>query len=269
MRANASSPDPFLFNEYPRTVGNSSLIGKTLHSSILGAGVKTIITGGQSNMATSVGTTPYSVVSPNALMLNIYDGGIYSGGDPVLGCNVGGVSISSVNMAIADSMISRGKATTCVVVPVAMGGTPFAVWEPTTDSTLFGRITTAILRCRARNLEPDAFFWGEGETDNNLGTSAAAIKASIWAIVDAIRAAPISCVAPFYVGQYTMNAGVASTAVRAGIANSVDASRGIVLGYDADVNLTVAGGYRLGDGTHLSNLGRDTSATGWTTLAFP
>ena len=173
-------------------------------------------------------------------------------------------------MRVADSMIDRGKATRCIVVPIAIAGTPYAAWEPTAAGSLFTRIKTAILRCRARGLEPDAIMWGEGETDNTpLGTPAASVTASIQAIVGAIRAAPISCTAPFYVGLYTMVNGSTSATVRTGISNSVSAPLSIILGYDADTNLTVAGGFRMPDGSHLSNTGLATGATGWTTLMFP
>lgn len=272
----ASAGDPFRFNEWidvgpPYGIGYSDLSGKTLRSSVIAAPLttKVIITGGQSNMATACGTLTYTPVSGSADILSIYDGGFYSGQDPVLGCMNGNSGVSSINTRIADSMISRSKATRCIVVPIAIGGTTFAQWVPSASKTLFGRLTAAILRTRARGLEPDAIFWGEGESDNSAGTSAASVKASIWAIVDGIRAAPISCTATFYVGVYTMNSGVNSGPVQTGIGTSVDAGRNIVLGYDADTNLTVAGGFRLSDQTHLSNTGLSTAATGWTTLAFP
>lgn len=274
MIASGSTADPFLFKEYvaQNELGNSDIRGKTEQSSIIAdiPNTKSIIIMGQSNMSTSIGTTTYTTLSASAQNLSIYDGAIYNGSDPVLGANIGGASISSVCMAIADSMITRSKATRCIVVPIAMGGTPFAAWAPATANTLFGRLTTAIYRLRARGLEPDAIFCGMGETDNTLATSAASITASINATVDGIRAAPVSCNTKFYVGKYTMVSGAVSATVQTGIANSIDnPGRKIFVGFDADVNCTVAGGFRLGDQTHLSNTGRATSATGWTTVAFP
>jgi hypothetical protein len=111
-------------------------------------------------------------------------------------------------------------------------------------------------------------MWGGGETDNNLATSAASITASINAIVDGIRT--MGCVAPFYVGKYTMVSGAISTTVQTGITNSIDnAGRKIFAGYDADTSCTVAGGFRLADGTHLSNTGLDAAAIGWQGIIFP
>lgn len=278
-----SAGDPFRFNEWVNTgppfgVGYSNISGKTLRSStITPAATKVIITGGQSNMATACGTGTYSTVSANAHQLNIYDGGVYAGADPVLGCMNGNSGPSSISMRLADSVISRGKATNCVVIPIAIGGTKYDQWVPTASQTLYGRITAAILRSRVHSWEPDAIFWAQGESDASAATSAASITASITAIVNALRAAPISWSGPFYVGFYTMNNGVINgglgagntAGVRKGIADSVSVPLNIVAGYDADTNLTVAGGFRLGDQTHCSSTGLATGATGWTTLAFP
>lgn len=276
MIGGISTADPFRFNELPSAFpGWARTNGKSEVSSYISdlGNTKTIIIGGQSNMATACGSGAYTTVSSNAQNLSIYDGGIYAGSDPVLGAAYDTTSsVSSVCMRIADSMISRGKATRCIVVPIASVGTTYDQWSPSPASglSLFGRLTTGILRCRARGLEPDAIFWGQGETDNTSGTSSASITASIRAIVDAIRASPIYCNAPFYVGLYTMNGGVTSATIRTGITNSVEGgTRKIVLGYDADTNLTVAGGFRNVDDTHKSNTGLSTSATGWTTLAYP
>ena len=269
----ASSIDPFLVNEYPsQPIGYKNAAGKVQVTSVISAPstTKTVIVGGQSNMATACGTATYTTVSSSANNLSIYDGGIYAGSDPVLGASYApATGLSSVPMRIADRAIAQGKATRAIMVPVAIGGTPYAAWVPTASNTLFTRVSTAILRCRARGLEPDVFVWGQGETDNGLGTSAASVTASIQAIVGAIRAAPISCTAPFYVGLYTMVSGSSSATIRTGISNSVSAPLNIVLGYDADTNCTVAGGFRLADQTHLSNTGLTLSGNGWADLVFP
>jgi hypothetical protein len=173
-----------------------------------------------------------------------------------------------VCMRLMDRLISTGKATRAIGVPFAIGGTPFASWVPGAPDNLFKNVSTAILRCRARGLEPDCIIWGQGETDNNLATSAASITSSINAIVDGIRA--MGCTAPFYIGKYTMASGAVSATVQTGIANSIDnAGRKIFAGYDADTNCTVAGGFRLADNTHLSNTGLDAAAIGWQGIIFP
>lgn len=271
----SSAPDPFSpIYEYPpqgaNGIGYSNTQGRTQVSSFVPSPdtTKTIIVGGQSLMATASGTAPYTTVSANAQNLNIYDGGIYAGADPILGASYApSVGPSSVSMRIADRIIVNNPTWRVIMVPIAIGGTPYISWVPSTTNSLFTRIKTAIMRCRARGIEPDKIIWGEGETDRDLGTSSTNVRNSIWAIVDGIRA--LDCNATFYIGKYTMVSGSISTAVQTGIDNSVDVSRDIVAGYDADNNATVVGGYRLADQTHLSDTGLTLTGNGWADLIYP
>lgn len=269
-----SAPDPFLYPEQPGIPQSwNNLTGKTLRSSIIAAPstTKVIIIGGQSNMATAAGTATYTPVSAGSDNLNPWDGGIYGCGDAVLGATFDGTSaVSSVVSRIADRIIANGKATRVIMVPIAVAGTLFSAWAPNSAArtSLFYRLVTAILRCRSRGLEPDFIIWGQGETDNAAGTSSASITASIQAIVAGIRAAPISCNTPFYVGKYSLNVTVSAT-VQAGIANALSAPSGIIAGYDADTNATVAGGFRNADNIHLSNTGLTLVANGWADLILP
>lgn len=271
--AAGSAPDPYSTPEYPGVPsGWRHIQGRAQQSSIIISPLltKTIIVGGQSNHATTGGSGSYSTVSANAQQLNIYDGAIYAGQDPVLGVTYdGNSSVSSINMRMADRIVVNHPTYRVIVVPIAIAGTPYAAWvpDPTGNTSLFYRLQTAILRCRARGLEPDFIIWGQGETDNTLGTSAASVKASLWSIVDGVRA--LGCVAPFYAGTFTLNTGAVSAAVATGIANSVDAGRIIRAGYNADTNATVAGGYRAVDQTHLSNTGLTLVANGWADLILP
>lgn len=270
----ASREDPFLVNEYPPSgnpqgVGFSNTRGRTLVSSIVAdrANTKIVILDGQSEHATADGTATYLPASSQAHQLNIYDGGIYLGRDPVLGASVAPqVGPSSVIMRIADRIIARGKATRVVMVPIAIGGTPWAIYDPAAAGNLFTRVRAAIRRLSALGLSPDDIIAARGATDNNLGTSAASITNSIWAWTDGVRA--LGCTAAIWLGKFTMSSGVVSTTVQTGIANAIDAGRNIKIGYDGDTNLTVAGGYRL-DGTHLSDLGLTTAANGWADLVYP
>lgn len=267
MIGGCSVNDPFSFNEMTGIEkGWQSLEGKTQHDSHLTGIVKTIILGGQSNMSNSLSTAGYTRTQANSLMLNIYDGAIYSGDDPCLGC--GNIAAAScVALPLADSLITRLQCNVCVVVPIAIGGTAFADWVPSNAAGLFGRLSAAVLRCRARGLEPDAIIWGQGERDNTLGTAQDTVRDQIRAIVDGVRA--LGCLTPFYPGLYTMTGGSTSATVRAGITASVDPGRNMIIGYDADTNCTVAGGFRNADQTHLSATGRSTAASGWSNLVFP
>lgn len=270
----SSAPDPFVIRTYPpqgapNGISYANSAGRTLQSTASFSAAVGIILGGQSNIA-SGGTTTYTATQAGAGYLNINDGGIYAYGEPMLGPSYApNAGPSSITGRLGDRIITQGKATSLVIANCAMGGTPFASWVPGASDDLFSNLRTAILRMRARGIEPSKIVWGEGETDNGLATSAASITASINAIVDGIRA--LSCTAPFYIGKYTMVGGAVSATIQTGIANSITGSTGrfILTGYDADTNLTVAGGFRQADGTHLTDTGLTTAANGWQGIIFP
>lgn len=272
----ASAPDPFGMINYPlQGLSGIPIIAAGLLipvSSIISSPstTKTVLIGGQSNMATAPGTTLYTAVSNQAQFLNPGDGGIYVANDPILGCSSApSVGISNITGRLMDRIISQGKATRSIGVNCAIGGTPFAAWPQNTAGSLFSNVATSILRCRSRSLEPDAIIWGEGEQDNIQSSSSATVTAGINSLVDGIRA--MNCIAPFYIGKYTMVGGAINSTVQTGIANSITGATGrnIFAGYDADTNCTVAGGFRLADGTHLSNTGLTLAANGWQGIIFP
>lgn len=267
----SSAPDPYAVKDLSSVITGGN--GYTQASSTIAAPstTKTIITAGQSNMASVIGTA-YTVTNSSSVhMLNIYDGGFYNTQDPVLGCafNPASSNISNIVGPLGDNIINRAKATRVITCSVGIGGTTYASWEPGNAADHYTRLKVAILRCRARGLEPDFIIWGMGESDNIAGTSAASIKASIWATVDALRASPVSCNTPVYIGLYSMFGGTISATVRSGVTTSVDAGRIIRLGYDADTNATIAGGFREADGTHFNNTGRNLVGAGWGSLILP
>lgn len=273
--ATGSAPDPYLLNEYPpqgkpNGMGYYNIRGRTEVSSIISAPTTTkiVIVDGQSEHATANGTMTYSTVNAASNQLNIYDGAIYAGADPVLGASdAPNVGYSSMVMRFADRLITQGRATRVIMVPIAIGGTPWAIYDPAADGSLFTRFRCAYRRLAALGLTPDAIVVARGATDNDLNTSAASIKASIWAWADGVRA--LGCVAPIYLGKFTMVSGSVDTTVQTGIDNAIDVGRDIRTGYNGDSNLTVAGGYRLADQTHLSNTGLTKSANDWADLVFP
>lgn len=272
--ATGSAPDPYLLNEYPpqgkpNGMGYYNIRGRTEVSSIISAPTTTkiVIVDGQSEHATANGTMTYSTVNAASNQLNIYDGAIYAGADPVLGASdAPNVGYSSMVMRFADRLITQGRATRVIMVPIAIGGTPWAIYEPTADGSLFTRVRCAIRRLAALGLEPDAIITARGATDAGLGTSAASMKTSVWAWADGIR--DLGCTAPIYLGKFS-GAGVTSNAIRTAMDNALDAGRNIVEGYDGDTYLTIAGGYRLADTVHLSDTGLTKSGNDWADLVFP
>ncbi len=270
----ASATDPFLFFEHPTDpslVGYNYTRGRTLASSIVAdrANTKIIIVDGQSEHATAGGTVAHTCNAASH-QLNIYDGGIYAGGiaDPPLGAsNAPFVGPGSPVMQIADRLIAQAKATRGIMVPLAVGGTSWLWYDPAYSGSLFTRTRAAIRRLAARGLAPDAIIAARGVTDSTLGSSGAAVTAAITAYATGVRAE--GCTAPIYLGKFTMLSGATNSTIRTAIDNALNGSLNILAGYDGDTNCTVAGGFRLADGTHLSDTGLTKAANGWADLMFP
>lgn len=276
IACSGSAADPYLFNE--RVAGLAGNCGffdirtRTLQASAIAdrANTKIIIVDGQSEHATAGGVATYTTVNAAAHNLNIYDGGIYSGADPVLGASdATATGPSSPIMRIADRIITRGKATRVIMVPIAVGGTLWASYDPAASGSLFTRVQCAIRRLSAIGLSPDFICAARGSSDNAAATSAASIRSSINAWITGIR--NMGCTAPIYIGKFTMNGGSVSATIQSGIASAISDNSGnsVLAGYDGDTNATVAGGYRLADSTHLSATGLTLVANGWADLVCP
>lgn len=270
-----SAPDPFTFKEYPpqgnpNGRGYSNTRGRTLVSSLVTDRPNTqiIIVDGQSEHATAGGTSAYTVTNTDAAhQLNLYDGGLYAIEEPVLGCSYApATGPSSMIGQMADYIIDQELATRAILVPIAMGGTPWAIYEPDAADSLFTRFRAAWNRLQALGLEPDHIIAARGATDNDLDTSAASVTASIQAWAQGVR--DLGCDAPIWLGKFTMVSGSVDSTVQTGIDDAVDVGLDIRAGYDGDTNLTVAGGYRLGDETHLSNTGLAKAAQDWIDVIF-
>lgn len=138
---------------------------------------------GQSN---TTNVTPALYVPTNrtgVINFNIGDGGFYrakSGGgaiDPLLGCS-GNVDYGLPNKwpngnwigQLADQLISAGKATNVVIVPIGVGGSFVADWAVGGSNN--PRIAVAHARMVVAGLVPNAIIYGQGESDNGATSQA-------------------------------------------------------------------------------------------------
>lgn len=137
---------------------------------------------GQSN---TTNVTPALYVPTNrigVINFNIGNGGFYransSGGaiDPLLGCT--GFAPNLPNPwpngnwigQLADQLITAGKATNVVIVPIGVGGSFVADWAAGGSNN--PRITVAHARMVTAGLTPNAIIYGQGESDNGATSQA-------------------------------------------------------------------------------------------------
>jgi hypothetical protein len=239
--------------------GNHDTSGKTARNPRLNGGETTgiFIIAGQSNCCNSVDTLYAPTNASKVDNLNIYDGGMYAATDPLLGChNIPGTAgMGNTFGRMADKLIDAGTYQRVILVPIGIGATTVAMWEP--SQILFQRFLVAHRRLGAFGLTPQAVLWMQGESDH--ATTQADYEESLSAIITTLQSAGHST--PWLVGQCTYNAGSTSSAVRAAQAAIVDGIN-VFSGADTDT-LTGTSVYRQADNTHLTAAGADAAADLW------
>lgn len=250
-----SQNDPNVFVELPgQPRGNSDAHALTPVSSIIPSNWAVIVTLGQSNIAsTALGT--YTTVSPNAKMLNVYDGGVYACANPVLGASIpiAGLGSNSANCQIADGLISSGVFPGVLIVALAIDGTSAANWN---GPQLSGKISAAWNRIISLGLRPTYILWHQGEQDValNLNTPGPAYTASVQSV--AMQWRNLGYTGNFIVALETLVSGVTDATIRAAQAATVSVPLCIVQGADWD---TLTGANRNA-GLHWTQLGATNAA---------
>jgi hypothetical protein len=235
---------------------------------------------GQSN---GVNTAPTAVAPTNIANidnLNIYDGGLYAGTDPLLGPSYaitappgGGHYLTR----LADSLISAGKCDRVVNIPFGINASAIADWD---TGTLRGRVEVAVKRAVQRGIQCGTtnvycvMLVTLGETDCSNGTSTASYVAGANNVITRATAAGFS--GRWLFSKQSYNGTTACSAIQnAQTQNSptglINNGSGIYLGANADaLTGSVCSGStacRQGDGLHFSDNGNISFATdasnGW------
>jgi hypothetical protein len=235
--------------------------GKALISPALSAPSTTaiIITTWQSNIqSAALGT--YTTTNATANNFNIYDGGLYSCVNPIVGAPYPEyLGSNSANCQIADALINAGTYTQVIMVPMAIGGSICSDWAP--GGALYQRIVVTMNRLKARGYTAATGFTGHmwilphgGETDGVVGTARATLATCIRAFAQAFvdNGAPTS--ARFFVPTESMVTNATNSTVTNAQADAV-ASGCATCRAGANVDSLTGGTNRQADGTHLMQTG--------------
>jgi hypothetical protein len=212
--------------------------------------VGVLITAGQSNIASHVGTAPYSPSSPEVYNFNPHDARIYDLIDPVLGAT-STLGLGSINGRIGDKLISRGVFSKVIICPMAVGGTPVAGWGAG------NRIASVVRRLQAAQLPVSGVLWHQGESDTQAGTSQGSYQADLTTVL--LGSINLGIAGPFFIAQNSYYEGATSSAVRAAQAAVCDGVTAI-LGPDTDV---IDDTGRLEDDIHYNDAGAEDAAELW------
>lgn len=245
-----SLSDPFRV-EYLTAFQN--LDGKAIRSSRLVEGERTkIIVGlGQSNSANSENALYTPTNTAKIDNLNVYDGGIYSGADPLLGAgfySAGGCW----QTRLADKLISGAFCDRVILGPIGRGSTSVLDWTP--GGFMYPSLAAVCRRFSALGLTISAFLWVQGEDDHGMAQDV--YRDALMAMINSTRADGF--VAPWLIGKSTYTQGNTDANVRAACASVVNGTT-IFAGADTD-GLVGANRY---DDVHFSATGANAAADLW------
>lgn len=269
MLGGVSLPDPFALNDSFSTAQGPSATpyqqtsGLTRRDQSFNPAQKTLVLigAGQSNYV-SLNPSLYTPTSSSVIdNFNIYDGGSYSIGGPLLGTQYNAtMGPGNILARIAQNAVTGGF-DRVVVVPIAIGGSTAAEWA---NGSMADRIGVAMRRLASRGYVPGAtgltfaLSWGQGETDNTDGTSQASYAASMATVIANAQAAGFtgsSC--RIFINKQTWISGTVSAAVQAA-QDALPNGTTIFAGGNLD---TLDATNRQIDNTHLNDTGAAAAAT--------
>jgi hypothetical protein len=233
--------------------GNSATRGMSPISPRLIPGQRTRVygIGGQSRTANYVDAF-YTPASPLVQMLSIYDGAIYPCIDPVLGAS--GTDGSYIGR-IGDELRAIDYLDRPIFIPFAIGGTTASQWIPGGDH--HDRMLHVCRRAAAAGLTIDAFLWGQGNNDNEIGTTEADYAAMLAQIIATPRSIGVN--APWLIALDTRLIAGTSAAVRAALAAAPN-GHDIFAGPDLD---SLTGANLQPDLIHFTGAGAAAAAVLW------
>jgi hypothetical protein len=236
---------------------------------------RVIVVTGQSNTTNVVPALYVPANRLGVINFNIGDGGFYrakSGGsiDPLLGCTGFAPNLPATSPwpngnwigQLADQLITAGKATNVIVVPIGVGGSFIADWAAGGSNN--PRIAVAFRRMQRAGLVPDVIISGQGESDHGA-TSQAAYMASANSMIATFRS--FWPTVPIFINVESWAGGSVDPNIANAQAAIVNHSTGIWAGANADAltgNSCGAGGAsacRQSDGLHWSTAGAFSIAT--------
>lgn len=192
--------------------------------------------------------------------LNIYDGVPYSIRGPLPGTDyygsLGGNGPGNLTVRVADLLITNGKFDRVIIVPLAVGGTAAADWAE--GGPYCGRFAVAMARLSAHGIVPGrkgvTFLveWGQGEADNQLGTSRESYAASLKSVISSARSAGFD--GKFFVAIESFENGVIAKPVAAAQASVVDGETVLQSG-NLDTLTGRENRLHFGLSSHLTNAG--------------
>lgn len=269
MLEGGSSSDPFIVTEnwradqWGNNAGYQDLTGKTLRSAAITGRTLILITAGDSNMA-AVGPTPFTPINTNSVdNLNIYDGAVYNGADPMLGhslsltINNNQPGYGSIPPRLADKIMNGNLYDRVICVPLAIGGSYTAAWA--TGGTLFAKIPVALRRLAARGITPSTpnctFCIVYQIGANEHGISVNDYQANVNSTINKAKAEGF--VGKVFIPKYSLLNGVVDANIQTAELGLID---NVTFFNGGDQDALTGTAYRQADNTHFNAVGQNAAA---------
>lgn len=253
-----SSSDPYILPELSGYApGWQNYGGRTLISPLpIGGNTAVFMLFGDSTCSNVVNSlyTPTQSLNQN---FNVYNGGLYTTAEPLLGCNINTANLSSGSYfsRVADSLISNSAFSRVVLVPFGVGGSLLADYA--VGGGINGRIAAAYRRVQAAGLDAGHVYWFFqcGANDKSAGTSQVSATASITSVVATIRTVSS---ANIFIPTHS-NFGLAtSAAIQAAQAAVID---GVSIFSGGNIDSLAVSALNYWDNTHFNATGAAAAAT--------
>lgn len=258
MKHLPATPDPYTLitfgtNDYYNNISYRQVLNRVSRSATINTSLKTLVllVTGQSlwsNILPSLLSPVNSSVIDN---FNIFDGNLYDCNGPLLGTTYT-ISLGRGNVVtrIADGLITNGKFSRVIIVPMAVGSTTIAMWA---TGDLSNRCSVAMQRLANKGITPSvtnvtfACLMGVGEQDYINGTTQNSYATSAATFISNLQATGFN-------GRIFWDSESAplqtSNAIRSAIASLWDGTT-VFNGGDSDsIPLT-----SRQDGTHFNDVG--------------
>lgn len=250
-----SAPDPYILPELPiYPQGNQAYAGRTpVSKALIAERTSTYLTLGHSLMSNTVDTV-YSVTQAKNQNFNVYNGGLYSTVEPLLGCqtNASDPTSGCFFSRVGDNLITGGIVDRVIHAPIAVGGSVVADWA--VGGAVNGRMLPAHRRLADNGLTPTGIVVFLGANDHTTTEAAATVGyQSIIATLRGFTAVPI------FIIRHSLFGLVSQPNLLAAQAAVLDAGNGVYTGGDLETGFVSSALYW--DDTHYNATGAAAAAT--------
>ena len=274
----ANGNSPLLLNDStslqfggPQPVPCTDTTGKTSATPTVGTGTLVLIVNSQSVADNTLPTAVTPTNTTKVLQLDVYNQTVYQAAGNLLGTDgtggTGCTTTGNYQVYLADKLVTDGKFSQVILVPVGIGGSSVQDWSPVGMLNQRARVSCLAVRAKGWIGSGASFgiLYDQGNADANNNTLHGVPTAATWESLFGqwqSTFAGLGCNFPIFVATETMQANVTNATIQGAQAAVVD-NVSVFAGANTD---SLTGTTNRWDGTHLTNVGGQSNANLWATI---